>query len=483
MNKRLTVTAGLRWDPDFAPAALDGGLVFAPGQQSKIYPNAPTGVLYAGDKGADSALRPSGMAYFEPRFSAAFAITPTMVFRAGFGMFQAPMFWAYYNHTTGVAPTDPEYNLSGTASNPISFENPWKSFSASGGKSPFPSPQPFTPDPHLPASEAVFLLPMSVGDAFAPDFRLPMTQTWNAGIEKQLSRTLEVNLTYVGSETYHQETIVDMNPGIFAHGDNRTTYPDFSNIDEVWPEGTANYNAMQIGAVVHNFDNLYVNSHFTWSKAIDLTDSGNTAWHGSLGDPFFDPANKNWNRGIAGTNIPLAWVSSVVYTTPRLSHRTSLVRMVGGSWEVSGIGTLQSGYPFSIGGGNGGDSSGSLQWGDRADLVPGQSINVHQGSKAQWLAHYFNNSAFAPNAPGTFGDSGKNILKGPGMDTWDVALMKNFPFRGRYNLQFRWEMYNAFNHPNFGLPDTTVTDPNFGQITGIGVIPPRVMQGALELSF
>jgi hypothetical protein len=483
VNKRLTVTAGLRWDPDFAPAALDGGLVFDPGQQSKIYPSAPAGVLYAGDKGADSALRPSGIAYFEPRLSAAFAITPTTVFRAGFGMFQAPMFWAYYNHTTGIAPTDPEYNLSATASSPISFENPWESFSASGGKSPFPSPQPFTPDPHLPASEAVFLLPMSVGDAFAPDFRLPMTQTWNAGIEKQMSRTLGLNLTYIGSETYHQAAIVDMNPGIYTSGDNRTTYPDFSNIDEVWPEGTASYNAMQIGAVMHNFDNLYVDSHFTWSKATDLTDSGNTAWHGSLGDPFLDPANRNWNRGIAGTNVPLAWVSSVVYTTPRLSAQNFLVRTVGGSWEVSGIGTLQSGYPFSIWGGNGGDSSGSLQWGDRANLVSGQSFGVHHGSQAQWLARYFNTGAFAPNAPGTFGDTGKNILKGPGMDTWDVAMMKNFPFRERYNVQFRWEMYNAFNHPNFGLPDTTVTDPNFGQITGIGVVPPRVMQGALKLSF
>jgi hypothetical protein len=70
------------------------------------------------------------------------------------------------------------------------------------------------------------------------------------------------------------------------------------------------------------------------------------------------------------------------------------------------------------------------------------------------------------------------------MNTWDTSLMKNFKIvQERYNLQFRWEMFNAFNHPNFGMPDNTVTDPNFGQITSIGPVAPRVMQGALKLSF
>jgi hypothetical protein len=108
---------------------------------------------------------------------------------------------------------------------------------------------------------------------------------------------------------------------------------------------------------------------------------------------------------------------------------------------------------------------------------------VRQGSKSQWLAHYFNTAAFTPNLLGTFGNTGRNLLKGPGMDSWDISMMKNFPFRERYNVQFRWEMYNAFNHPNFGLPDTTVTDPNFGQINSIGPVAPRVMQAALKLSF
>jgi hypothetical protein len=312
---------------------------------------------------------------------------------------------------------------------------------------------------------------------------LPVTQTWNAAIEKQVTPAVALHMAYVGSQTYHQSTIVDLNPGIFANANNRTTYTNFSNITQMNDEGTASYHALQLGATVRDYHGLTADSHFTWSKTLDLSDSGNTAWHGGLSDPFPGADHKKWNYGVAGTNIPLAWVSSVVYTTPKLKTQNFLLQTLGGSWEVSGIGTLQSGYPFSIGGGNGGDSSGSLQYGDRADLISSQSFGVHQGSKAQWLNHYFNSSAFTPNNPGTFGNSGKNILKGPGMNTWDLALMKNFPFRERYNIQFRWEAYNAFNHPNFGLPENTVTDPNFGQITTIGSVAPRVMQGALKLSF
>jgi hypothetical protein len=70
------------------------------------------------------------------------------------------------------------------------------------------------------------------------------------------------------------------------------------------------------------------------------------------------------------------------------------------------------------------------------------------------------------------------------MNTWDIGMMKNFHVvEERYNLQFRWEMFNAFNHPNFGMPDNTVGDTNFGQITSMGPVAPRVMQAALKLSF
>jgi hypothetical protein len=170
-----------------------------------------------------------------------------------------------------------------------------------------------------------------------------------------------------------------------------------------------------------------------------------------------------------------------VYTTPSLRHGNLLEKNALGAWEFSIISTLQSGQPFGISGGDGNNNSLSLQYGDRADLT-GQPYEVHQGGKTQWLTHYFNPAAFTINAPGTFGTSGRNILQGPGINTADAAIIKNWQFE-RYGLQFRWEMFNAFNHASFGLPNSDPSSGNFGQITAIGPIAPRVMQGALKVSF
>ncbi len=479
-SKNLTLTAGLRWEPDWAATSINGGAGYVPGQQSVRYPNAPLGLIFPGDKGLTSTLRPSNNRYFEPRLSAAYQVTSSTAVRGGFGIFVAPLSWSFYNHVIGVAPIAPLYSFSATASNPISFQNPWAGFSSTHGQSPFPS---FETNPSVPASEAIFLNPTAVGAVFSPNFHLGVTQSWNASIEQQLGKTVALHLAYIGSQTYHQPTVVDQNPGIYANASNREN-PNFSSISQMNDEGTASYNSLQIGATTQVYHGLKADTHFTWSKTLALSDSGNTAYHGGIADPYPGQANELFNYGVSSLSIPVVLVSDIIYTTPSLDGENALLKTVGGSWEVSGIWTAQSGYPFSIGGGNGGDSSGSLQYGDRADVVPGQSFQVHQGSKAQWLTRYFNPLAFVPNAPGTFGSSGKNLLHGPGINSWDMALMKNFkPYGERYNLQFRWEMFNAFNHPNFGLPDNTATDPNFGQITTVGVVAPRVMQGALKLSF
>lgn len=108
------------------------------------------------------------------------------------------------------------------------------------------------------------------------------------------------------------------------------------------------------------------------------------------------------------------------------------------------------------------------------------------------MNQYFNTAAFTTNAVGTYGNSGKNILTGPGTASLDGAIMKNWQFLERYRLQFRWEMFNALNHPSFALP---ATDPSssssFGRITetaqaassNSSYVSSRVMQGGLKLTF
>ncbi len=479
VRPNLMLTAGLRWEPDWAPKSIDSGAMFIPGEQSLRFPQAPTGAVYPGDPGVTSTLRPSDNKYFEPRIGIAWQpLGPKTVLRAGFGLFVAPLSYSFYNQAVGVAPFSPDYLLDASPSSPISLQNPWAGFTATGGKSPFP---PFTQNPALPASEAVFLLPVTLNGVFPANFHLPITQSWNASVEQQLTNRIALHLAYVGSETYHQTVDIDRNPGIYANGGNRTTYPNFGVIAEQAPIGTASYNSLQVSVKKQASHGIEFNSSFTWSKIIDISPWGNMPGRSIL---LPNPFDIIWNRGISELNIPLTSISDFIYTTPTLNGHNNILKYIGGSWEISGIWTFESGQPFGIQGGDGNNNSGALAYGDRADYVPGQPWGVRSGSKAQWLQHYFNPLAFVPNQPGTFGDTGRNFLKGPGMNTSDIALIKNFQFNEqRYNLQFRWEMFNAFNHPNYGLPDSSPTDPNFGQITSTGPIPPRVMQVGLKLMF
>jgi hypothetical protein len=478
LKPNLTITAGLRWEPEIPPEDVNGGSAFIPGQQSVRYPGAPLGLNFPGDKGVDAALMPNDYANFAPRIGVAWQPhrLPHTALRGGFGLFSAPISYSYYNHTVGIAPFCPFYSLSATAADPINFDNPWHGFQSTGGQSPF-TPTTFVQNPKAPSS-ATFTTPFSVPASFSRNFKLGITQSWTASIEQQLFSQYALHLAYVGSQSYHQTTKVDMNPGIYADGNARSTYPLFSSVIVDTPAGTASYHSLQIGMERRMVKGLQFQSNFTWSKAIDLSSSGNISFGGELGDPF----DYAWDRGISDLNIPLSWVSNFVYVTPTLDRSNGFLKNALGAWELSTIWSLQSGRPFSVSGGNGNDSSGSLQGGDRADLT-GKPFNVRQGSKSQWLNEYFNKAAFAPNLPGTFGDSGRNLLKGPGIDTADVAVIKNWKAAERYGLQFRWEMFNAFNHASFANPnsDSSPTNGSEGQISSIGPIAPRVMQGGLKL--
>ena len=90
--------------------------------------------------------------------------------------------------------------------------------------------------------------------------------------------------------------------------------------------------------------------------------------------------------------------------------------------------------------------------GIRADYVSGQEVWTKQGDKNDWLNKYFNTAAFQKNAPGTFGNTPRNLLRGPRTNSWDLGISKNWRFYERYRLQFRWEMFNAFNTPSFANP-------------------------------
>ena len=483
----LTLELGLRWDPNF-PLAVGSGraATFVPGQQSTVYPNAPTGLVFPGDKGVGPGLMRTTYGYWQPRVGVAWQphTMPRTSFHAGFGIFTAPQIISTDDHTTENSPFAPTFTLNGTSTTPLPLNNPWAGFSGTGGTSPFP---PFASSAYKPSSSVTFTPGLSIADGIDPNARLGMTQAWNVAAEQQVGSNMMVRAAYVGSESYHQPITRDKNPGIYATGGLRSTYSDFGQILYNESTGTANYNGLQATVEYRLSHGLQFQSNWTWSKLIDTASSANIAFGYQL--PY-DPFDLRLNRGVSLINFPFIWVTNAIYTSPPLSHQHQLIRQTLGGWELSAIVTSQSGQPFTVYGGFGNNNSESLTYEDHADRVSGQPLNVRHGSRSQWLNQYFNVNAFTENSPGTFGNTGKDIMRGPSYNNTDAGLAKNWLILEKYTLQFRWEMFNAFNHPNFATPNATnQIGPNGSNAGGIeGTITsifgsPRVMQGALKFTF
>jgi hypothetical protein len=524
----LTLTAGFRWDPDLAPTSVGGrGAAFVLGQQSTMYPNAPTGLIFPGDNGMNAQLRPTGYGFWEPRIGLAYqpSSLPHTSFHGGFGLFTGPVAYSSYNHVADVAPFSPTFspappsytalcssggttgnctpNSGQTVSGYENFHNPWQTSTfGTAGASPFP---PFASIAYKPPSSATFPTQSGgqvyLGASFGRNFKAGITQSWNLSVEQQFSPAMAFRVAYVGSESYHQSYVRDDNPGIYSanfggankHGSARALN-QFTQILEEDSDATGSYNSLQISFDRHMSHGLQAQSSFTWQKTIDLASASNISFGTpEIGDPF----DLRWNRGISNLSIPFNSVSNFVYQTPSLRGQNLLMREALGGWELSPIITLQSGAPFGISGGSSryydnvdptqnGTGSGSLQGGDRADRVSGQALKVRQGSRSQWIKQYFNPAAFVPNHDGTFGTSGRNLLNGPPTFNIDSALMKNWSILEKCQLQFRFEMFNAFNHPVMGNPDTNPSDSTFGQINagkGSAGNASRVGQAALKLTF
>ena len=512
VNSNLTLNVGLRWDPNFAPTSKGGrGAAFVPGQQSQIFPNAPVGLIFPGDDGMKATLMPDSMGYWEPRLGLAWQpkqLAHTVV-HAGFGLFTGPLEYSSYNHAADIAPFSPTYDFYGNScssagcsaaadkaiTDALNFSAPWSSNNSPVSSSPFP---PFASVSYKPSASATFsssgtTLPQS----FARDFKLGITQSWNLSVEQQLTPAMMVRVAYVGSESYHQSVAVDRNAAVknssgtynsAAGGYFARPYSAFGQILENKSNATASYNSLQLSFERHMSHGLQVQSSFTWSKNIDVASTSNV----SYGSPYLgNPFNMKWNRGDSTMSVPWNWVTNFIYQGPGLKSKGKLLEETLGGWQVSSILTWQSGNPFSIfasGSDWGENDSGSMQYLDRADVVPGQKLNVGKGSHWDWAnGKYFNTAAFTNNAAGTFGNSGKNIMFSPREFGMDAAIMKSWILVSGMKLQFRWEAFNATNHPSFATPagvyGNTYGWGNFGKIGTVGNIAPRVMQGALKLTF
>ena len=278
VRPNITLTAGLRWEPNLPPAVANGrGSAFIPGEHSTRYPNAPTGMVFPGDPGVDNTLMPHDYSQVAPRIGIAWQprSLPNTAIRGAFGMFFAPLEYSLYNHTADISPFSPTYSFAGTATQPIPFAAPWTSpQSGTNGVNPFP---PFASAAQNPTATATFPTgpgAVNISTVFSRDFKLATTQSWNASIEQQFPHGFAMHLAYVGSQSYHLQYPLDLNPGIYnpnpALSGARSKYTAFSRIQENESAGTASYNSLQVGLEKRLSHTLQFQSNFTWARTQDL---------------------------------------------------------------------------------------------------------------------------------------------------------------------------------------------------------------------
>ncbi len=234
---------------------------------------------------------------------------------------------------------------------------------------------------------------------------------------------------------------------------------------------------------------------YTWSKTINM---GSDGFFGVEGTSINDPYNLKNDRSVAGFDLPHVFSASFTAESPfgkgrRFSSNNSVVDYIAGNWQLNGIYTYTSGQPFTVA--VSGDPANTLggvaPWGDfqRANLVGNPNTgSCPNGAAVHTTACWFNTTAFEVPANFTFGNAGRNILRGARFQNVDLSLFRSFPFGEKRSLQFRAEAFNLLNHPNLGLPDNdgrqhaVVGNSNFGRITSLRGIP-RELQLALKLMF
>jgi hypothetical protein len=316
------------------------------------------------------------------------------------------------------------------------------------------------------------------------DFKIEYNNVWNLSIERSLSSTTSFQAQYIGSYTVHadNETYQNLFPDAClnpASGCHVRPIPEMSGFPSVTWDGWEKYHALALTLTQHLWHGLTVNSNYTFSKALD--DASNPGADNA--EPNFpqDPANLAAEKGLSDFDHRNRFVTSFLYLIPLLKHSDGWVHTAFGEWQVGGIWTLQSGAPFTVNlstdvANNGEPLSAPSQ-------RPNLTCNPNSGPKT--TLEWFNTSCFATPAQFTYGNAGRDIVTGPGLDDFDFTLQKQFPIRERANLQFRLDVFDFFNHPNLNAPigagRTFSTASSFGEITSAN--DPRDMQFSLRLAF
>ena len=289
-----------------------------------------------------------------------------------------------------------------------------------------------------------------------PDLRSPYIQMWRLELENSLSNDWTVNVEYFGRRGVHELRIIPGNVPLPGPGPLQPRRPntDYGQFSIVSGGGSSIHHRLGIEVQRRFARGLSFQSEFDWGKRLDDEFEG-------------DPSNPR--------NLRAEWAPTEWYQDKRLSVHfildlpfgpgrrlggQQLVDTMFGGWRLSGIGEIRSGNPFTVV--LPGDANNDGLFNDRPDGLGPAALASSDRSIDQW----FDTTAFVAPAPYTFGDVGRNTVLGPMNHNWDLSLIKDLQLANDHRVEFRFAFFNAFNHPNFENPGSTLGTASFGVISG-----------------
>ena len=453
VSKKFNVNFGVRWS--YVGPLFDTDKSITSFQVARGFVNVGTGAEDLWKKDLNN---------FAPRFGFAYNVAPKTVIRGSYGFFYDVPPLNFIVANTGM----PNGGSAGIHANPAGAD-PVFTITSNGV--------------NIVAGQAIFpanVTPTNVG-AFgvSPDFRTPYVQNFNLNIQQQLSSKTVLQVGYVGSKGTKLSLLRSVNPTVGGRRLLATQYPNLGGINLLETIANSNYNSLQASLRTTRWKNFTMNANYTFAKSLD---NASNVRNSLPADSF----NLRREYGPSNFDIQQVFTGFLIFDVPSFTSR--MPRLTKG-WQLNTLVTGHTGEPVDLLSGT--NRSATLNNRDRVDVVGDYSSGIAARANPFAAVPWFNPKAFAAAAAGTFGNIGRDIIRGPGFGAVDFSIFKETAITERIKTQFRVEIFNLFNRANYANPGNNLNSAStFGLITntrngasapGIGFGEPRNAQLALKL--
>jgi hypothetical protein len=457
VSSRLTLNLGVRYEYTTPVFDVNNRLANF---------NLPANALVFAQPGGieDRSLANPDRNNFAPRFGLAYQVASKTVVRAGYGMF-----YTLEDSGYSVWSNNPPFSIVvGLTSDQIN---------------PSTSPRPSVGFPPVTAGTTLGGRFLNI-NARPTNFPAAYSQQWNVSVERQVGSFL-FEAAYVGNKAIKLLSILPLNNPVPGPGtiNTRRPYTGWGTINYDGPFGAGMYNGLQAKVEKRLGAGLTFLASYSYAKAVDDSDSINLTTSAGTNQPQ-NPQNFRAEWSPSYNDVRQRLVASYVYELPFgkgkrwMTNTNRALDGIAGGWQINGIWTAQSGLPFTIQSPTDTSNTGTANIRPNSTGLPG-NLPAGQRSISNWL----NPAAFALPTGYAYGNVGRNTARSPGLDNWDLSGFKDFKLTERpLTLQFRAELFNGLNHPNFGLPGRTFQTPQFGVISTT-VTNSRDVQFALKFIF